>query len=124
VKGSGGPQDRYGRSLYIDTLDSRYGAGWKRETSIVFRNPTGVFCYSFWPTNDVTLPGRPRRPAGDGRAYRISVQGPGVTPNLVATVEDPGPWNPGDAAKARYEQETKARQLQLSQGDKFCPTQT
>src|SRR5213592_3860642 len=30
----GAPNDRYGRSLYIDTLDSAYGAGWKRETSI------------------------------------------------------------------------------------------
>ena len=124
VKGTGAPQDRYGRSLYIDTLDSRYGAGWKRETSIVFRNPTGVFCYSFWPTNDISLPGHPRRPAGNGRAYRINVQGPGVTPNLVATVTDPGAWDPGDASKMRYQQESKARQLQLSQGDKFCPTQT
>jgi len=64
VKGTGAPQDRYGRSLYIDTLDSAYGLGWKRETSIVFRNPTGVFCYSFWPTHDVSLPGHPARPAG------------------------------------------------------------
>ena len=61
VKGTGAPQDRYGRSLYIDTFDSAYGSGWKRETSIVFRNPTGVFCYSFWPTNDVSLPGKPAR---------------------------------------------------------------
>ena len=89
-KGTGAPQDRYGRSLYIDTLDSAYGAGWKRETSIVFRNPTGVFCYSFWPTHDVSLPGQPARPAGYGSAYRIEVLGPGVTPNLVATVDDPG----------------------------------
>ena len=35
VKGTGAPQDRYGRSLYIDTFDSAYGSGWKRETSIV-----------------------------------------------------------------------------------------
>jgi hypothetical protein len=124
VKGTGAPKDRYGRSLYIDTLDSAYGPGWKRETSIVFRNPTGVFCYSFWPTSDVSLPGRPRRPAGDGRAYRINVQGPGVTPNLVATVNDPGNWDPHDLVKVQYQNEMKARQLELSKGDKFCPTQT
>src|SRR5258705_1268959 len=124
VKGTGAPQDRYGRSLYIDTLDSRYGPGWKRETSIVFRKPTGVFCYSFWPTHDVSLPGRPARPAGDGSAYRLNIVGPGVTPNLVGTVRDPGRWDPNDEAKMRLQSEMKALQLQLSQGDKFCPTQT
>jgi hypothetical protein len=120
----GGPADRYGRSLYIDTLDSAYGAGWKRETSIVFRNPTGVFCYSFWPTHDVSLPGRPARPAGNGKAYRIEVVGPGVTPNLDVQVTDPGAWNPNDPNKVSLESQMKARQLELSQGDRFCPTQT
>jgi hypothetical protein len=124
VKGTGGPQDRYGRSLYIDTFGSAYGPGWKRETSIVFRNPTGVFCYSFWPTHDVSLPGRPARPAGDGSQYQIEVTGPGVTPNLSVVVDDPGAWNPNDPAKVAYEQQQKARQLELSRGDKFCPTQT
>ena len=124
VKGTGAPQDRYGRSLYIDTRDSRYGPGWKRETSIVFRNPTGVFCYSFWPTHDMSLPGRRARPAGDGSAYRLNILGPGVTPNLVGTVRDPGRWDPNDEAKMQFESEMKALQLRLSQGDKFCPTQT
>ena len=120
----GGPQDRYGRSLYIDTFDSAYGAGWKRETSIVFRNPTSVFCYSFWPTHDVSLPGQPARPAGVGRAYRIEVTGPGVTPNLDVQVADPGAWNPNDPNKVSFESQMKARQLELSRGDKFCPTQS
>jgi len=124
VSGSGGPQDRYGRSLYIDTFDSAYGRGWRRETSIVFRNPTGVFCYSFWPTHDVSLPGHPDRPAGDGSKYRIEVQGPGVTPNLSVVVQDPGKWDPNDPDRVAYEREMKARQLQLSAGDRFCPTQT
>ncbi len=119
----GGPKDRYGRGLYIDTLDSAYGAGWKRETSIVFRNPTGVFCYSFWPTHDASLPGRPGRPAGFGRAYRIEVTGPGVTPNLDVQVTDPGAWNPADSSKVSFENEMKARQLELSRGDNFCPSQ-
>jgi hypothetical protein len=119
----GAPGDRYGRSLFIDTLDSAYGPGWKRETSIVFRNPTGAFCYSFWPTNDVALPGRPARPAGNGRAYRIEVVGPGVTPNLVAELQDPGEYDPSDSKKVAYEREMNARLLQLAQGDRYCPTQ-
>jgi hypothetical protein len=119
----GAPGDRYGRSLFIDTLDSAYGPGWKRETSIVFRNPSGAFCYSFWPTNDVALPGRPSRPAGNGRAYRIEVVGPGVTPNLVAEVQDLGDYDASDPKKAAYEKEMNQRLLELAQGDKYCPTQ-
>ena len=64
------------------------------------------------------------RPAGDGSAYRIEVQGPGVTPNLAVVVRDPGRWSPDDAAKVALEERLKARQLELSQGDRFCPTQT
>ena len=124
VKGTGAPQDRYGRSLYIDTFDSAYGRGWKRETSIVSRNPTGVFCYSFWPTHDVSLPGHPPRRAGNGSKYRIEVLSPGVTPNLAVVVPDPGAWNPNDPAKVAFEQELKARQLALAAGDRFCPGQT
>ena len=52
------------------------------------------------------------------------MQGPGVTPNLDVLVPDPGPWNPDDPDKVAYQREMKARQLQLSAGDKFCPTQT
>jgi hypothetical protein len=123
VQGTGAPQDRYGRSLYIDTFGSAYGPGWKRETSMVFHNPTGVFCYSFWPTNDVSLPGHPSRPAGAGSAYRIEVVGPGVTPNLDVRVGDPGAWDPNDPAKAAYESQMRARQLELAKGDAFCTSQ-
>ena len=65
----GAPGDKYGRSLYIDTFNSAYGPGWKRETSIMFRTGSGAFCYSFWPTHDNTLPGYPNnpRPAGNGK---------------------------------------------------------
>jgi len=52
------------------------------------------------------------------------VQGPGVTPNLSVVVQDPGEWDPNNSGKIAYEREMKARQLQLSAGDKFCPTQT
>jgi len=124
VQATGAPQDRYGRSLYIDTLDPAYGPGWKRETSIVFRNPTGMFCYSFWPTNDASLPGRPARPAGNGSAYRIEVVGPGVTPNLDVRIDDPGNWDANDPAKVSLENAGKARQLELSRGDSFCGSQT
>ncbi|HEY6962703.1 MAG TPA: hypothetical protein VI408_12495 [Gaiellaceae bacterium] len=114
---NGEPTDSYGRSLYIDTYDSAYGPGWKRETSIVFRKPSGAFCYSFWPTHDVSLPGRPYRPAGDGKRYRISVVGPGVTPDVTAEAPDPGAFDPA------VERKQDALFMQVIGGDKFCATQ-
>ena len=119
---AGGAPDSFGRSLYIDTSDSAYGPGWKRETSLVFRRPTGAFCYSFWPTNDRSLPGAPRRPAGNGKRYRVTVQGPGVTPDVAwegAGLHD----YTGSAADAAYERRMNAVFDQVVAGDKFCPSQ-
>jgi hypothetical protein len=120
---AGAPTDGYGRSLYIDTHDSSYGPGWQRETSVVFRKPTGAFCYSFWPTHDVSLPGQPARPAGNGDRYRISVVGPGVTPDVVAETADPGRWDPSDRAKVEWERRQLKLFDQVTAGDAFCATQ-
>ncbi len=38
----GAPTDGYGRLLYLDTHNSAYGPGWKRENSFVAHNPTGT----------------------------------------------------------------------------------
>jgi len=114
---NGEPKDSYGRSLYIDTFDSAYGPGWKRETSIVFRKPSGAFCYSFWPTHDVSLPGRPSRPPGNGTKYRISVVGPGVTPDVVAETRDLGPYDPV------VEKQQDVLYTKVIAGDPFCSKQ-
>jgi hypothetical protein len=121
----GAPNDRYGRSLYIDTLDSAYGAGWKRETSISFRRGSGAFCYSFWPTHDNTLPGYPDnpRPAGQGKRYRITVEGPGVTPDLQWEAAGLHDFNPTSRADVDYERRMDGLFMQLLGNDKFCPTQ-
>ena len=44
----GAPTDGFGRLIYLDTFNSAYGPGWKRENSFVPHNPTGVFCYGFY----------------------------------------------------------------------------
>jgi hypothetical protein len=73
---SGGqPLDSFGRNLYVDTFDSAYGAGWKRENSFLTHKGTGVFCYSVNPHGT--------HPAGNGVAYRATIQGPGVTPDVM-----------------------------------------
>jgi hypothetical protein len=122
---NGAPNDRYGRSLYIDTFDSAYGAGWKRETSISFRRGSGAFCYSFWPTRDNTLPGFPNnlRPAGNGKRYRITVEGPGVTPDVQWEAPGLHDYNPNNRADVEYERKQDALFMQLLGNDKFCPTQ-
>ena len=82
--GEGNPLDRYGRNVYIDTFNSAYGPGWKRESGILVHKPTGTFCHSFLPQKP--FPGYPSnatRPAAPGEKYRVSVMGPGVTPVLV-----------------------------------------
>jgi hypothetical protein len=121
----GAPNDRYGRSLYIDTFDSAYGAGWKRETSISFRRGSGAFCYSFWPTHDKTLPGYPNnpRPAGNGSRYRITVEGPGVTPDVQWEGAGLHDYNPNSSADRAYEAQMDALFMQFLGQDKFCPTQ-
>ena len=121
----GVPLDGYGRNLYIDTFNSAYGPGWKRDTSILTRRPTGSFCYSFWPTRDITLPGYPDnlRPAGHGERYRITVIGPGVTPDVTWEGHGLHDFRPGNPDDAGYETRMNALLAQVTAGDRFCPTQ-
>lgn len=72
---SGVPLDTFGRNVYVDTFDSAYGGGWKRENSFLTHTQTGVFCYSFNPHGN--------HPAGKGTRYRATVEGPGVTPDVM-----------------------------------------
>ncbi|MFN2468203.1 MAG: hypothetical protein ABR521_08780 [Gaiellaceae bacterium] len=70
----GAPTDNYGVLVYVDTRNSAYGAGWRRENSFVTHRNTGVFCYGFFPHG--------RNPSGSGDAYRATAVGPGVFPDL------------------------------------------
>jgi len=86
----GVPADTYGRNVYLDTLNSAYGAGWRRENSFLAHRGTGTFCYGFYPHDP--YPGYPatgRRPEGKGERYRATAIGPGVTPDV--TWEGPAP---------------------------------
>ena len=68
VHGFRTPSDRvsdgYARFVYIDTFNSVYGPGWKRDTGIVTHVGNGAFCYSFVP--QALPPGYPV--AGGSRA--------------------------------------------------------
>jgi hypothetical protein len=82
----GVPLDTFGRNLYVDTLNSAYGRGWKRENSFLMQTRTGAFCYGFFPHGS--------RPAGRGERYRATVIGPGVTPDIFWEAAAPGEYNP------------------------------
>ena len=72
---TGNPLDTWGRNLYVDTFNSAYGTGWKRENSFLMHKGTGTFCYGFYPHG--------ARPAGHGERYRATIIGPGVTPDVM-----------------------------------------
>jgi hypothetical protein len=83
----GVPKDKYGRNLYIDTFNSAYGPGWKRESGILTHRATGTFCHSFVPQKPFAgYPSQDVRPAAAGEKYRVTVGGPGVMPVMQVEV--------------------------------------
>jgi hypothetical protein len=89
----GSPLDTWGRNVSVDTFDSAYGRGWRRENAFL-TFPTqdgayGAFCYGFFSH---AYRGRVR-PKGDGANYRARVMGPGVTPIVEWAGPSPGPFD-------------------------------
>jgi hypothetical protein len=82
---AGQPLDTFGRNIYVDTFNSAYGSGWKRENSFLTHTNTGAFCYSVNPHG--------AHPAGKGTQYRATVEGPGVTPDIMWQGAAPGPYD-------------------------------
>lgn len=82
---AGQPLDTFGRNIYVDTFDSAYGSGWRRENSFLADAPKGSFCYGFYPHGS--------HPVGAGTKYRAYVMGPGVAPDVMWEGNDPGPYN-------------------------------
>jgi hypothetical protein len=120
----GAPTDGFGILVYLDTFNSAYGSGWRRENSFVTHNPTGVFCYGFYPFDPTKggyqhPPGQtsPRGP-GTGEKYRLTVSGPGVTPNVAVVVDGLHPYDKSNPADVDYQRQQAA--VLSSWGDKQC----
>ena len=83
----GAPQDRFSRLVYVDTFNSAFGRGWRRDNSFLLHTGKGIFCHGFYAIDPSRgYPGYPRtglRPPGHGDRYRITVNGPGVTPDVM-----------------------------------------
>ena len=109
---TGVPLDPYGRNIYLDTRNSAYGSGWKRENSFLTHRPNGNFCYGFYPHRSYY--DSSRRPAGHGERYRATVIGPGVTPDAYWEDDGLGDFD------ALVEKQMNALSDQISAGDRQC----
>lgn len=92
----GNPTDSYGRNIYVDSLDPsawtsgyRQAGGWMRFNSFLAHNSHGNFCAGLFGN----MFGR--GPKADGREYRASAMGPGVTPIVYWQGPPPGSYQPG-----------------------------
>jgi hypothetical protein len=109
VKPGGVPGDGYGRVVYIETLDSLLGSGWWRLTGILSRNPSGMLCHAMVPGMTYSNYPNPHVvDAGNGKAYRAYAEGPGVTPLVMAQVDDPGNYDGSDPGKVQRQQTGKS----------------
>jgi hypothetical protein len=111
----GAPTDGYGRLLYLDTHNSAYGPGWRRENSFVSHGPPGIFCYGFW-RHDPTTGGyahpkgtsHRKRGPGTGDMYRMTVEGPGVTPDVMWQGAGLHSFNRNNPSDVQLEQQMNA----------------
>ena len=117
----GAPTDNFGRLIYLDTHNSVYGSGWRRENSFVPHNPTGAFCYGFY-SFDPTKGGykhpagvTEKRGPGIGDMYRLTASGTGVTPNIAVTFPAIGAYD-----SSRAVDRLASDQLLRSYGDRSC----
>jgi hypothetical protein len=123
----GAPTDNYGRLLYLDTHNSRYGRGWRREEAFVSSGPPGIFCFGFfkrdpYKNGHAHPPGTPHRKRGPahGDRYRMTAVGPGVTPDV--TWYGPGlhRYDAGNPADVQLEQSMNAKLDEIRGGWHRC----
>jgi hypothetical protein len=117
----GNPRDRYSRNVYIDTFNSVYGAGWRRESGILTHQRTGTFCHSFVPQSPFPgYPSQARRPAAPGQRYRVSVMGPGVAPVLAWEGAGLPSFDGGNPAHHALEAKANADFDRVMASDRIC----
>ena len=122
----GAPTDNYGRLVFLDTHNSKYGPGWRRENSFVSSGPPGLICYGFYRFNPhvngyAHPPRAPRRRGpGTGDMYRLTGVGPGVTPDVQWQGPGLHPYDPGNPADVTLETQMNAKLDQIRAGWHKC----
>jgi hypothetical protein len=121
---SGNPLDTYGRLIFVDTFNSAYGQGWRRENSFVAHNPSGMFCYGFYPYSSYGNYPRQRsvKLTGNGTRYRLTLYGPGVTPDIAAYVNGLPNYDRQNPTLFDWETEmtSKVKDMAAETGDHLC----
>jgi hypothetical protein len=121
---AGKPLDTYGRLLFLDTFDSAYGPSWRRENSFVAHKPSGMFCYGFYPYSVYGEYPRQRaqKISGNGKKYRITLSGPGVTPDVMWTGDGLPDFDAADLTSFDRENQmtAKVREMAAKYGDPLC----
>jgi hypothetical protein len=110
---TGVPLDGYGRVLYVDSLNSHWGNGWRRAQGFLSKPWNGQFCYGFWGKEW----GSPNW-KGQGDAYRATVMGAGVLPDVKW-----GPVSPLGTFDPVWQDQAYKQQVELSRGSRFCQPQ-
>ena len=117
----GNPRERYSRNVYIDTFNSAYGPGWRRESGILTHRNTGTFCHSFVPQKPFAgYPVQAVRPAAPGERYRATVMGPGVTPVLMWEAAGLPQYNASNSDHVRTEEHANALFDRIMADDRIC----
>lgn len=124
----GNPTDGYGRLVYLDTHNSRYGAGWRRENAFVSSGPPGIFCYGFYRRSPFLhgyahpphTPRHTRRGPGTGDQYRLTAVGPGVTPDIVWQGPALHGYDSRNAEDVALEESMNAKKDQIRAGWPKC----
>jgi hypothetical protein len=118
---AGAPTDTYGRNVYIDTYNSAYGRGWRRENSFLAHRPRGNFCYGFYARYRYpNYPPGPRRPMGNGERYRAFAMGPGVTPVVTWSGQGLPDYDAGNPDHVALETTMNALGDQIAGDDTKC----
>jgi hypothetical protein len=123
----GAPTDGYGRLVYVDTHNSAYGPGWKRENSFVSSGPPGLFCYGFYKFNPYVNgyahpPGtlHRKRGPGTGDMYRVTAGGPGVTPDVMWQGAALHQYDANNPADVTLEHDMNAKLTEIRAGWPKC----
>lgn len=116
---TGNPTDGYGRNVYVDTFNSGYGSGWRRENGFLSHRFAGTFCYGFYPHDRyASFPAGPRRPEGNGEAYRATVIGPGVSPDAFWTGAGLPEWTNSPEQKELEERMNRVSSSMMASDEK------
>ncbi len=82
---NGAPTTDFGRNAYIDSWDSDYGRGWRRNVGVLTQKPNGTFCYEFSPKGG----SKGKTGLSKDGIYSVTIAGPGMAPDRRVMLQGP-----------------------------------